>query len=417
VPLIGELLSPAATAAAATEPVADVEEKNESVTYSYRYLDGSPAPRDIIEGSSAASPDEVPTEPEIAAADEVEPDVVEPELVEPDAAAVVEPEAVEPEVAEPEAVEPESGAAASTEPEPIDEIVRVSASKAPERSKADDVFARLRAQRIDDVARLQEPPSTKSTLVIDRPEPAASSVAATEPNPATEPAEAIDAAAVVEARAAALQPIESSIAKKLKRVLADEQSSALDALRRKTKKTTLTFDEMVGATDVYVERYRAAIHNDLVAAGGLGVVSLVERSTESAETIGAGGEVGGHAITELMAELVIPLRERLERAFIDAGEQVEAAGDHFRAIYREWKTQRIDDAAANAARLAYGRGALAALTPGTPICWVVDPAHLCAEGDDNVLGGEVPAGSEFPTGHRSAPAYSGCRCAIALAHS
>ena len=37
-----------------------------------------------------------------------------------------------------------------------------------------------------------------------------------------------------------------------------------------------------------------------------------------------------------------------------------------RAVYREWKTQRIDEHLDDVARMAFGRGALVALTPGTP---------------------------------------------------
>ena len=139
-------------------------------------------------------------------------------------------------------------------------------------------------------------------------------------------------------------------------------------------------------------------------------------ASADAETFGTHTDVADHAVDELINELVIPLRDRLERAFIDAGDQLDPATDHFRAIYREWKTARIDEAAANSVRLAHGRGVLAALMPGSPVCWVVDPTRPCAEGDDNVLGGVVPAGSDFPTGHRHAPAYRGCRCAIVPVH-
>ncbi|HEU0042497.1 MAG TPA: hypothetical protein VFQ15_09115, partial [Jiangellaceae bacterium] len=86
-----------------------------------------------------------------------------------------------------------------------------------------------------------------------------------------------------------------------------------------------------------------------------------------------------------------------------------------RATYREWKG-RIDELAADLVRTAHGRAAYAVLAPGTPVCWVFDPSGPpCADAEDNVLAGPVPAGEPFPTGHRYAPAYRGCRCLLVVA--
>jgi hypothetical protein len=47
------------------------------------------------------------------------------------------------------------------------------------------------------------------------------------------------------------------------------------------------------------------------------------------------------------------------------------------------------------------------------LIWTVDPsAPACPDCDDNVLGGAVDAGSEFPTGDTYAPAHPGCRCLL-----
>jgi hypothetical protein len=66
--------------------------------------------------------------------------------------------------------------------------------------------------------------------------------------------------------------------------------------------------------------------------------------------------------------------------------------------------------------MAYGRGALAGVTPGARICWLVDPSGPeCPDAEDNSLGGIIAAGEPFPTDHLCAPAHSGCRCMIAPA--
>jgi hypothetical protein len=83
-----------------------------------------------------------------------------------------------------------------------------------------------------------------------------------------------------------------------------------------------------------------------------------------------------------------------------------------RAAYREWKG-RIDELGEDLVRTAYGRASYAVLVPGTPVCWVLDPSGPdCPDAEDNVLAGAVPAGEPFPTGHRYAPAYRGCRCLL-----
>jgi hypothetical protein len=100
-----------------------------------------------------------------------------------------------------------------------------------------------------------------------------------------------------------------------------------------------------------------------------------------------------------------------------AGDDPVEATSSLRAVYREWKVDRLDGASDHLALAAHGRGAFVALAPGTPVCWVSDPEGPgCPDAEDNFLAGAVPAGDEFPTGHRHAPAYPGCRCLLAPVH-
>jgi hypothetical protein len=120
----------------------------------------------------------------------------------------------------------------------------------------------------------------------------------------------------------------------------------------------------------------------------------------------------------LAVELVGPLRARLERCISDADGDNGEMATLVRLVYREWKSQRIDEHLDDVARTAFGRGALAGVAPGTPICWVVDPdGPQCPDAEDNALAGVVQAGDAFPTDHSCAPAHSGCRCMIVTAPS
>jgi hypothetical protein len=120
------------------------------------------------------------------------------------------------------------------------------------------------------------------------------------------------------------------------------------------------------------------------------------------------------SLDTLEAELVTPMRARLVENLEAAEDPTEAAA-LVRATYRDWKG-RIEELGADLVRTAYGRAAYAVLAPGTPVCWVFDPSGpACADAEDNVLAGAVPAGEPFPTGHRYAPAYRGCRCLLVVA--
>jgi hypothetical protein len=111
--------------------------------------------------------------------------------------------------------------------------------------------------------------------------------------------------------------------------------------------------------------------------------------------------------------LVEPLRERLERCVADGDADNAGISKRIRAVYREWKTQHIDEQLDDVILAAHGRGALAAIAPGTPVVWVCDDATTgCADCDDNSLAGPIPAGQAFPTGSEFAPGHVGCRCLL-----
>jgi hypothetical protein len=130
------------------------------------------------------------------------------------------------------------------------------------------------------------------------------------------------------------------------------------------------------------------------------------KKADAAKATGAGDAV-------LDEWLIVPLRERLERCVIDGGGDNAGITQRVRAVYREWKTQHIDEQLDDVIRAAHGSGAFAALATGAPVQWVADPSHdVCADCDDNTLGGALAAGEDFPTGHVCPPAHLGCRCLL-----
>ena len=290
------------------------------------------------------------------------------------------------------------------------------------KASVEDLFARLRAARADKVAHatvtelVVEPETIEPT--VD--EPASASLPDVD---ATEELSVFHAspaapALVVETddspfgrRDAELTPLIVAAARKLKRVLADEQNDVLHILRR--TEPVRVFDTLLPLAADHAQRYATAIEGELRLAALAGAASV------------DGGDKGDHlheinrakalqpAIEALAVAIIDPLRVRVARAVTDSDGDNGELADLVRAIYREWKTQRIDEHLDDVARMAFGRGALVALTPGTPVCWTVDPnGPACPDAEDNALAGAIGAGQPFPTDHVCAPAHEGCRCML-----
>ncbi|MEZ5298141.1 MAG: DivIVA domain-containing protein [Ilumatobacteraceae bacterium] len=198
-------------------------------------------------------------------------------------------------------------------------------------------------------------------------------------------------------------------ARRLKRVLADEQNEALDTLRQREPVTSL--DDLVSELDEHAAAYLAAIDDDLIAAAAAGATETGVNDTKTLRNrlTKAGALDGAH--DRLKLALVTPLRDRLGRAIADGDGDNDDITKRVRAVYREWKTQHIDDQLDDVFRRAFAGGLAVTVEPGTPLVWTIDPStSACPDCEDNSLAGPVPAGEAFPTGHTAAPAHPGCRC-------
>jgi hypothetical protein len=223
-----------------------------------------------------------------------------------------------------------------------------------------------------------------------------------EPEPASEgTADAADLPAFVE-RDTELAPVERDLARRLKRALADEQNDVLDRLRRAKPS---------GVEDLYPELEAHVAHWVGVAGE-----PLDEACAAGARWVGGGSVKAAELVDDLARGLVLPLRERVDRAFVAADGNLDDVADRVKALYREWKNQWLPDAVPHAVATAYAKGVFEAMPSGAKVHWVVDPQRgPCPDCDDNVLAGTLVKGEEFPTGNRCAPAHPGCRCLVLAA--
>jgi DivIVA domain-containing protein len=326
---------------------------------------------------------------------------------------------------------------ATTEPDEApaeDEPVEAAAEDVP-AGDVDALFARLRAEREESVARAQEVLGADEEVAAADDEPAEEGTGEAptddelpEPVEADVTAHATDSEAVgtedldagvttasgdvdqvpveflateeqLGRRAEAIKPLQDRLNRALKRRLADEQNELLDLLRRSasTEPGDLLPDE-----EAQVAGYARVAQKHLAGAA----VAGAEASG------GAAGVDVGPLADALGRTIVEPFRRRVERAAADVDGDADELDERLRALYREWKAQHVGPAADDALLSAYALGTLQGAGSGT-VRWRIDPAQgPCPDAQDNALEGAIPAGTPFPTGDRCPQAHPGCRCLL-----
>ncbi|HLW45605.1 MAG TPA: DivIVA domain-containing protein [Acidimicrobiales bacterium] len=204
-------------------------------------------------------------------------------------------------------------------------------------------------------------------------------------------------------RSKSLDPIATTLARRLKRALQDDQNRLLDRLRQGTGGWTDDLLLDVEAQQVLYTKAAADSVRDAMASGTAFARSVTGgRQSKSAPDQRAVEEVSG----ELASTVTTLLRRRLE------GGEIPDAAERIGAAYREWRGERIERLAEDSAVEAFSRGVLAGAGKRSVRWSRSEVGPGCADCEDNALAGSVVAGEEFPTGHRHPPAHAGCRCLV-----
>ena len=282
--------------------------------------------------------------------------------------------------------------------------------------EVDDIFAKLRAGSTAKVAEKVDAVSSPALPISKKPKEApAAPEAKPEKSRAKSEKKAKKVAVIAadparfHARDEALSEQVVTLARKLKRVLADEQNEVLQHLR--LKKSSLEIEAVFGTPTEQSQRYAGAIAEEAMAAASAGAKSVKSSG-------GSGRRVTQKAITDhtratVVAGLVAAFREEARIAIGEAEGDREILSGLMRDVYRRWKMELIDSHVDDIACSAYSKGAYLALEPGATISWMVDPsAACCSECEDNSLAGALTRGDDFPAGHPHPPAHPGCRCLV-----
>ena len=303
----------------------------------------------------------------------------------------------------PDASEPSAsnGASADTgvEPAPAADITIANET-------VTDLFARIKADRAEAVAKAQEV-LAEAERETPRPD-AETEVTAADAPPDPRVPDTDESA--LQQRDAQLVPLEAALVRKLKRLLQDEQNEVLELLR--TVRGRPAPDRVLPTIADQGTRYREAVAPAMADALGAGAGQVVAGDDTDAVELA----------DDLAAELVGELRQRLEAALADvegSGEDGEGPPDdadvvdRIGAAYRQWKSQRVEALARHHLVWAWSTGSYRATDEAASLRWIVDDeGGPCPDCDDNALAGATPRGEQYPTGQLHPPAHSGCRCLL-----
>lgn len=229
-----------------------------------------------------------------------------------------------------------------------------------------------------------------------------------EVKPAPTPVE-VDADALLGSRDNVIGDATSTAARRLKRLLQEDQNYLLDRLR--THRGKGSFDESISPSDVQLERFQEGMHEVLEESFLAG-----RRTGGLTDTSDA-----GRPVADLISkQIVTPLRRDLGRIIdsgLAAGDTVKAIAERASDVFRVWKGIRSELLGEGLVYSAYHQGLVDAwrrVSVGQKV-WVRSPSEEdCPRGvcDRNADAGAVDLNATFPSGHLTPPAHGGCTCVL-----
>ena len=216
---------------------------------------------------------------------------------------------------------------------------------------------------------------------------------------------------VFQRRAEVVDPALPGLIRAIKRCLADNENAVLTHVS--TKRSALTLAALLATPSELALQYTEAIRELVtsIAVDAARSHSAARRSDMRA-VIAQGAVL--EKITEMfVADFISPLHERIAATLVTSAGDRDALLIALRALFAEWKSQRLAPIVSDIAYFSYARGLFLGCDTKASVCWAVDPqGPACADAEDNSLATEVRRGDAFPTGHTHPLAHAGCRCLV-----
>ncbi|MDA8386112.1 MAG: DivIVA domain-containing protein [Actinomycetota bacterium] len=310
---------------------------------------------------------------------------------------------------------PEAEEESSQAPDSAEEVI-ATAAIAPEGAEEPDqrqasvqgIFARL----LSDVGPSDQGASAATEPASETAEPTPSEELVPEPEPEEEAAPVYS---IHEDYAQTFTGIQAQLARRVKRVLQDDQNELLDGLRTTKVRDT---EGLIGSVPVLAAKYAEVMGAFVatVAEASAGLYSrYAENVTGDANFLSIRVDPPAElleSVTELAEELAGEVHGRLDRVLSrhESEDEVSLASN-IGAAFRELKTEYVEllakDLVSSLANcwLLYGTDAKA-------VRWQRSTEPGCSDCEDNELAGALQTGSEFPTGILFPPAHIGCGCLL-----
>ena len=321
--------------------------------------------------------------------------------------------------------------------ESIDDTGAKGGASAGVPSAVDELFAKIRASRAQEVAEAREvlgvEQATRKAEVAAAPEeaPLGDSLPTTVADGASKDRASVEEAdegeadehragdeplpGIRERRDALLAPAIGELARSLKRTLRSQQNELLAATRSSGGGG---LGDLLASEEVAAELARGArpqLINAYVVGIEFAADLLGEARSEVVHPVIPEAAVVEAAIEpvvrSLADEVVVRIAEQLaEPALPGEEDPARLVG----VAFREWKGERVDQLVGDAANRAFSLGILGHSTRSdVSVVWdLAENEQPCPECDDNALAEDQRPGDAFPTGHLSPPAHPGCRCVV-----
>jgi hypothetical protein len=216
-------------------------------------------------------------------------------------------------------------------------------------------------------------------------------------------------ATVIASRNSVLGDIPATAARKLKRLLQEDENYLLDRIR--ISRGQGTFDDDISPLDEQRRRFREGLRESLEEAFVAG------RRTADGSGPGGASNTVGDLITK---QIVNPLRKEVSRVVeggMAAQDTTSSIAGRASDVFRVWKGVRTELLGEGLAHSAFHHGMLDAWREREVATkrWVHSPDEgECPKGvcAGNAAAGAVPIDDTFPSGHIAPPAHGGCSCSL-----